>query len=367
MDRLTTAVNFDDPVFKDVLAHTVQAFRFNEKVNPIHLNDIFDMDLEFRGSHPGIPWMPMYRTHGEIMQCSSARNYIRLLWHRVEKGEPIELPNTQVSYCSHMNEESYTPEVKAVCGSATIILAEAQFAVPLIQGFKHEKTAYCFDMITGGASRLRSDCEEFVPYGYYTGLYFEKFEKSTWMIRMAFKILLQNLDFCRCQGREVSNSEQLHRVWQKLIDYFIVNNMRLCHVCNKKSSNVLSGSYFTHMIDSIINYFFVTYAYLRCIGRPPIYLRVFGTESVSADYEAMNVYCLYEELFNLNLEMILDFNKSSNTPDMDDVEFLNLKNSCCNSNTPDMVNVEFLNLKKSCCNSFSICNFFVQLRKKLFK
>lgn len=313
----------NDKLLKQSLFLTSQAFRFQKRVHPIHLNDIFDMDFEFRHSSPGIPWQPTFKTRGEVMEDSSARNSIRWFWHRIKKGESIKLPDTKVLYRAHIAESSGKPKIRAVFGyPTTVTLAEAQFAVPLIDGFKHQSTplSYGYDMACGGASRLR---RELAPYRFFTCLDFKKFDKtiSADMITMAFDILEQNIDWTQYEGHGVPDASRLYRVWQTLIDYFINTNLRFCDGRRfRKSAGVPSGSFFTQLIDSIVNYFLIVYAYLKMLKRPPLYLRVFGDDSVIGDNTQLHLCDIARVMYDLG--MIVNLEKSLMTANIDEVEYL---------------------------------------------
>lgn len=325
MEKNQQQLNFRDLLIKEAQFLTSQAFRFQKRVNPIHLNDIFYMPFEFRRSSPGIPWQPMFSTHGEVMDDQASRNSIRWFWHNIKKGEKVSLPDTKVLYRAHIAESSGKPKIRAVYGyPITVTLVEAQFAVPLISGFKRYETplSYHFDMMrfAGGANRLR---QQISGYKHYLCLDFKSFDKtiSADMIEMAFRILEQNIDWRAYQDHGVPDAFRLYRVWQTLIDYFINTNVRLCDGKRyQKDAGVPSGSFFTQMIDSIVNYFLLTYAYLKLVKRAPKYLCVFGDDSVIADNEFVHLCDIAKVMFDLG--MVINLSKSIQTSNVDEVEYL---------------------------------------------
>nr|QZZ63395.1 hypothetical protein [Leuven Partiti-like virus 1] len=316
-------LNFQDPLIKEAQFHTAQAFRFDTRVKPIHLNDIFDMEFEFRHSSPGIPWQPDYATRGDVMDDFTARNSIRWFWHRIKKGEKVSLPDTKVLYRAHIAESSGKPKIRAVYGfPTTITLAEAQFAVPLIAGFKKYDTplSYQFDMVTGGANKLRGQIAKFKRY---LCLDFKGFDKSVSadMIRMAFDVLEQNINWTEYQNHGVPDASRLYRVWQSLINYFINTNVRLCDGRRfLKNAGIPSGSFFTQLIDSIVNHFLLTYAFLVLKNRRPHYIRVFGDDSVIADSDFVHICDIARVMYDLG--MMINLSKSIQTEDIDKVEYL---------------------------------------------
>lgn len=80
----TNKTKIYDPQFDYIVAQAVRKFIIQNPVNPIHLNDLFDYPLDIRKSSPGIPWQPYFKTRGEVMDDTSARNSIRLSWHKVK-------------------------------------------------------------------------------------------------------------------------------------------------------------------------------------------------------------------------------------------------------------------------------------------
>ncbi|UTQ50833.1 MAG: RNA-dependent RNA polymerase [Tomato associated partiti-like virus 1] len=323
MGKNKTPIDFTQEAFAYARWKTFNAFQFPHRINPIHLNDIFDMDLPCRKSSPGIPWQPYFKTRGQVMDCYAARNSIRWLWHRVKKGEDVCMPDTKVLYRSHISEAG-KPKIRAVYGyPTTVTLAEAQFAVPLIAQFKKLELPYCYkySMGLGGANKLRTDIKR---YKFFTCLDFKGFDKcaTNELIEMAFDVLLQNLDFSRYHASGVPDSTRLFREWRKIIEYFKRTPLRFFNGHRvQKDGGIPSGSYFTQMIGSIINYFIITFMYYRQLGRGPDFLTVFGDDSVAADDEKICFGKAIHDVYTY-LGYVFNIDKSKFTDRVDDVEYL---------------------------------------------
>nr|UUV42368.1 MAG: putative RNA dependent RNA polymerase [Ilomantsi partiti-like virus 2]UUV42369.1 MAG: putative RNA dependent RNA polymerase [Ilomantsi partiti-like virus 2]UUV42370.1 MAG: putative RNA dependent RNA polymerase [Ilomantsi partiti-like virus 2] len=312
-----------DEMFGYVVRAAWDKFKVNP-VTPIHLNDIFGMDLDIRKSSPGLPWQPEYATRGEVMDCPSARNRIRWFWHRIKAGEQLTPDDCKVLYRAHIQHDE--PKIRAVYGYPTAItLMEACFALPLINEYKLGKTpiAYGFDMAIGGAWKLRSRINKYQHFGCVD---FSSFDKtvSAQLIKIAFSILEQNIDIRRYQGRGIPDANRLYRAWDYLIKYFLETPLRLCNGERwKKKAGVPSGSYFTQLIDSVVNWILINYAYLKRYGKLADECHVFGDDSVISSHTPFKLEEL-SELLELT-GMTVNVEKSIYTSCVDEVEFLGFK------------------------------------------
>jgi len=310
----------NDPVFGYVVSQAFRQFQ-TSTVNPIHLNDIFFEDLEIRKSSPGLPWQPQYKTRGEVMDCPKARNSIRLFWHRIKAGENVTPDDCKVLYRAHIQKDE--PKIRAVYGYPTAItLMEACFALPMINEYKKGRTpiGYGYDMAVGGAYRIR---RRLIPYSSFGCIDFSCFDKtvSSELITIAFQILGQNLDLRRYQDKGIPDASRLLRAWNYLVRYFIETPLRLCNGERwRKTAGVPSGSYFTQLVDSIVNWILINYAFLKRYGRMPAECIVFGDDSVVADFEGFSLSDLSTELSNVG--MVVNEAKSLFTNNVDEVEFL---------------------------------------------
>lgn len=311
----------DDPFFNQAVIHAYSAFRVS-RVQPYHLNDIFFLPLDIRTSSPGLPWQPDYKSKGDVMDDSDARRSIRWFWHRIKSGEEIPLPDCKVLYRSHFMDGD-KPKIRAVYGySATVTFAEAQFALPLIEKYKFGETplAYGYEMLNRGAFKLREELRHFKFFGCFD---FSKFDKtvSKQLIEHAFDILSQNIDFTKYRDHGVPDARRLYRVWNVLKDYFIYTRLRLPNGERyRKSAGVPSGSYFTQMVDSIVNYIILTYSWLKVYGHVPEYIKVFGDDSVIGTLSAFDTSKIAQVIDHCGMK--INVSKSLATSEVDEVEFL---------------------------------------------
>ncbi|AZT88594.1 RNA-dependent RNA polymerase [Penicillium digitatum partitivirus 1] len=115
------------------------------------------------------------------------------------------------------------------------------------------------------------------------GLDFSGFDTRVpaWLIRVAFDILRQNIRWDSFRGEKVSkrDAQKWRNVWDGMVWYFINTPILMPDGrMFRKYRGVPSGSWFTQMIDSVVNYILVDYlaACQQCEIRA---LRVLGDDS----------------------------------------------------------------------------------------
>lgn len=324
----TNSTVINDKTYNYVRGMAFRAFSI-KPVKVRHLDDLMsDRTLDIRRSSPGIPWQPLYKTRGEVFDSAIARSSIRTFWHKVRRGADICPPDCKVLYRAHLQRDDGTAKIRAVYGyPTTITVGEAQFALPLIQAYIKDKStpmAYGFDMATGGAMRLRHELSPYQHYGCYD---FKNFDKSVTkqLIEDAFDILLSNIDVTEYDGGGIPNSDNILNQFEYLKNYFINTPLRMPNGDRfRKMAGVPSGSYFTQLVDSVVNWLLINYAFLKAFGRMPKYVKVFGDDSVIADDSKFSKY-RFCEIMDENTGMIIHPDKSIHTTRVDEVEFLGFK------------------------------------------
>lgn len=115
------------------------------------------------------------------------------------------------------------------------------------------------------------------------GLDFSSFDTKVpaWLIRVAFDILKQNIDFSTYRGKPVERQDRQkwRNVWDGMVWYFINTPMLMPDGrMFRKYRGVPSGSWWTQMIDSVVNYIVVDYL-ASCQDTEIRNLRVLGDDS----------------------------------------------------------------------------------------
>lgn len=150
------------------------------------------------------------------------------------------------------------PKQRLVWGyPQSMTLLEARFARPLINALKLSRTPMAFGLRRFElAARAVPISNSKVRYG----LDMSGFDSSIapWLISTAFRIL-----------RTWFSDDQVDDGWEKVVNYFIHTPILMPDgYVYRKHKGVPSGSYFTQLIDSIVNYIVIQYVSLCAFGKP---------------------------------------------------------------------------------------------------
>ncbi|CAK9799215.1 RNA-directed RNA polymerase [Anthophora plagiata] len=270
-----------DPYMRCAIKKAFRSFALPTPVKMLHLNDVFGRDLPIWSSSPGLPWVNQgYRTKGDIRKDPDAIQRVRWFWHRVKMGKEV----FHSDCCAFVRAQIVRAgETKARCVwgyPATIVFGEAVFALPLIEAYMRHNTPIAYGYETGNAGmRKIVDC---FKGSYFLGVDFKAFDKSapTWLIRVAFDILMTQIDMVHYQDYGVARVDSMIRMWDYIVNYFVNTPIRMCNGERyEKRGGIASGSYFTQLIGSIVNYILLTYSLLRL--RAEVYsIKVFGDDSL---------------------------------------------------------------------------------------
>ncbi|ALO50131.1 62 kDa protein [Penicillium aurantiogriseum partitivirus 1] len=115
------------------------------------------------------------------------------------------------------------------------------------------------------------------------GLDFSAFDTKvpTWLIYTAFDILRQNIEWSTFQGKPVSkqDAQKWRNVWDGMVWYFVNTPILMPDGrMFRKYRGVPSGSWWTQMIDSVVNYILIDYL-AECQEVEIRNLRVLGDDS----------------------------------------------------------------------------------------
>jgi hypothetical protein len=316
----------DDPMFRLAVSKTYHAFKIPSLVKMIHLNDIFQEDLDIWSKSPGLPWKDIgYRTKGDIKKDPEAVRKVRHFWHRIKAGEKLYPPDSLAYVRSHVCEVGES-KVRAVWGyPATMTFGEAVFALPLIRAYQDRTgpMAYGYETALGGMKRIYN---RYCQYRHYAAVDFKKFDKTVpaWLIDIAFEVLRSNIDFTRYRDHGIADARRMMTMYEYIESYFINTTIRLADGSRyRKTSGIASGSYFTQLVGSVINYLLLQWASLTQFGDYLEDIMVLGDDSLSATRSDLSLRECAELFSTVGMEV--NMTKSQITRELSTIQFLGYK------------------------------------------
>ncbi|QTC11257.1 RNA-dependent RNA polymerase [Metarhizium brunneum partitivirus 2] len=159
------------------------------------------------------------------------------------------------------------------------------------------------------------------------GLDFSSFDTKVpaWLIKVAFNVLRQNINFETFEGKPVSkrDAQKWRNVWDAMIWYFINTPILMPDGrMFRKFRGVPSGSWWTQMIDSVVNHILIDYL-ADCQKVEIRNLRVLGDDSAMRSSDQFDLETAQQDCEPLG--MILKPEKCDKTKDPSDFKLLGTK------------------------------------------
>lgn len=278
-----------DPVYNDALEHTRAMFTLPSKVRSIAWDALDTVPFistsssgwGYKGKkgQDGNHEIAIHRAVGNLLSWTEKQPSWRytpdMAWTRTQLGT------------------FESPKIRNVWGKAFHnIILEGMTAYPLISAY--QQWSRC-PMVVGDhlykslASIIHEVFENDDEYNIGIGIDFKSFDSTPqpWLINDAFDILKQNIEFTDEHGALSFEYSRQH-----FIDTPVImpdGRMWL------KRLGIPSGSYFTQLIGSVINFIVISYIQLK-IWKRPFHLRVLGDDSafgipISEGYPDINLIC----------------------------------------------------------------------------
>jgi len=238
-------------------------FRLPTRVKIRHVNDVI-RHYPHPDRSPGLP----YTKQGIKRKGDVDTNLIRWNIHKIKYGKinRFKVP------CTIASKTVLTPPDKKKFRiiwvyPVDMTIAEGMFAQPLICAYnslRNHPYAIWFRWHKGDMHQLNSYIE---PGTQWLGTDYSAFDVHVppWLIRDAFSILRQQLDFRQYEYYGAPTDPfTVDRLWNEVIRYFIETPAKLkSGKVVVKKGGVPSGSYFTNLVDSICNAVMTHYILLR--------------------------------------------------------------------------------------------------------
>lgn len=285
-----------------------------------------------RNKSPGLPYKLMgYKTKGDVIDAGNLHD-INRDWQKIGfRKEKVVLPDV----CLFARAQISRPgkeKIRATWGfPISVYLEEGRFFYPLMDRINERKhkfpIAYGFETANGGMSVV-ADMLRRNPGCKFVCTDWKAFDKPipAWMIRDAFSILAEHIDWtrvCDVEGKIWSVRPEPSKIrWKRMMDYFISTPIRTCKGERfLVSVGVPSGSCWTNILDTILNALVTRTCFYECTGQFPddeIYL---GDDGVVVSKGIVNLQDI-ADLAKQEFGMTLNVDKSYVTTSPTNVHFL---------------------------------------------
>lgn len=250
-----------DSFYIEALSRTRKDFTLSQKSKPRHINDSIKF-FQHPDRSPGLP----YTTQGFKRKDEVDPLIIKQYVHHLKYGhyKKCTTPCNAVGK-SMVGKE---PKFRVIwVYPAHMTFAEGMFAQPLIHAYKQANGVYgSWIQFSRGHMRYLMSRKK-SPKNKWLGWDWSSFDSTipAWLIRDAFAILRDQLDFSSYEKwGKPTDPDTLPRLWDRIVHYFINTPVKFPDGRVKvKAHGVPSGSYFTQLIDSVVNDIVFHYLCLR--------------------------------------------------------------------------------------------------------
>lgn len=286
-------------ILKHAKAITLRAFGGRRELKPRELSEGLKPFIKLEKSSG----LPMCDTKGAAFELD-----LRRAQECLSQDKPF--PPCVAYHRIQFGEEG--PKTRLVWGyplSATLV--EARFARPLIEHYLSSESPMAFGY---RKIELSAVTQHLRNCGLVYCLDYSKFDSSiqSEFLGFAFDVLKTHFDL----------DEEEEIAWKRVVSYFIHTTILMPDgFVYQKHGGVPSGSYFTQMVDSIVNFLAVQYVSLRETNRgiPSGWLYVLGDDSIfTMPYLALSKIKLYAS----ELGLTINDKKSVIARGSDEVHFL---------------------------------------------
>nr|APG78260.1 RdRp [Hubei partiti-like virus 19] len=275
-----TKGRFSCPVYDEVLQELEHQFVPSERVKPLPFREAARTIPQ--STSPGLPYIIQNpgSKKGDILDSQMER--IEKFWVDVGEGRKSFLPDCAAFARSHIGDAGANKVRPVWAYPLDVVAAEAMFVQPILDQLKDQNigrnTAYGMEMMKGGMEWLHHQslhAKYQDPGAKFLMMDFSSFDSSipAWLIRDCFKVLFKAFDLS-------VNGKYYYHVYKRLVSYFINTPVR-----NSDGRRLLtdhgvpSGSMFTNIIGTMVNFVITRYAVKRMMNCDPLFDIYFGDDS----------------------------------------------------------------------------------------
>lgn len=280
-------------MMKRAITEARGVFRTPQKLEPLEWSEVgqhFRRDTSAGVSFPG-------KKKGDVMESIYAEG--RWLGHRMKQGgkgrfDPrmVRMPPCLATQRGHLSPAD-TPKTRlAWIYPAEMLMVEGLYAPAMYKQFQNMPDS---PLLLGRSShRLYSEwVSKRMPCERLYGLDFSSFDTKVpaWLIRQAFNILHDNVDWLNWRGKPTTkrSRQKWRNVWDGMVWYFINTPILMPDGrMFRKLRGVPSGSWWTQLVDSVVNWILVKYLTL-CQGVNARNLKVLGDDSAFVSPHKMSL------------------------------------------------------------------------------
>lgn len=239
-----TRIDSADSSIRAGLAMAWKCFAKGKDMEPIRPLSLIDSQYYLKGEKSAGLTM-LHRTKAEAMEYAIGR-----------AGQILEGKKSPNPCLAGIRSQAKEPEPgKEYVGKTRLVwaypaemtLIEAKFAVPIYQIMKKRRTPMMFAKSKAEVGALIDSFVKNTGDCVY-GLDYSKFDSTipSYMIRFAFKVIKTWFVF---------DSEEDEKAWETVVKYFLHTPIVMSdgNLYKGKKHGVPSGSYFTQLVDSIVN------------------------------------------------------------------------------------------------------------------
>lgn len=336
---LPVAPRHDSEHYNTAMNNLRKEFLVEQKI-PVISWDLARISVP-QSTSPGLPYI-QNGIHKKSEALDEDFDEMVEFWNKVGRGKRTDsIPDCAAFARSHISDTD-TNKVRPVWAyPITAILAEAKFAHLIINELTSQNigkhTAYGMEMMKGGMTWLQGQVLELNHQSsgaQYVMTDYSAFDSSipASLIRDCFRILREKIDFTKemdINGNIVeSDAKSNLRIFKKIESYFINTPIRNPDGRRfRKDHGVPSGSMFTNIIDTMINYLVTQTASLFTFGELPMFELYFGDDSLCA-FPSTTIINLdiYSDNVDLLFGMTVNKKKSYYTTNPQNIHFLGYYN-----------------------------------------